>query len=200
VRTLVLVLALLGPVQQLDDDVRGAVQAARHAHRGWEAPMAFASSVGRPVVVAGGLLVVAIAEGTLVAGTARVALVAMAGANLIVESLKRLTFRARPDGEHRRSNAAFPSGHASTAAALAWALGRRWKRLAPLLWLFALWVAFSRMWLDRHWLTDVVVGMAIGMACGWAAWRWLPARARGERPGDTAAPADRRGARPGHRT
>lgn len=181
-RVLLLVLALFGPIEQLDRDVAGAVQHARRP--ALEGPMRFASQIGQPMVVIGGLVVVAVLEGTLGAGTARVALVALAGANLTTEALKRLTFRARPDGSHKRSNASFPSGHATSAAALAWVLGRRWRKAAPFLGLFALWVCYSRMYLNRHWLSDVVVGVAIGILWGWLAWRWLAPQAKRERPGE----------------
>lgn len=179
-KTLLLALALLGPVQQLDDDVAAAVQRARRP--ALETPMELATRVGQPVVVVGGLVVVAVLDGTLGAGAVRVALVALAGTNLTVEILKRVTFRMRPDGTRKRNNASFPSSHAANACALAWVLGRRWKRAAPLLWLFALAVCYSRMYLNRHWLSDVTAGAAIGMLWAWLAWRWLPPRARLERP------------------
>src|SRR5439155_12049188 len=88
--------------------------------------------------------------------------------NLIVEALKRLTFRARPDGEHDRNNASFPSSHTANAIGLAVVLSRRWRRLAPLIWLLAVLVAASRVYLDRHWLSDVVVGAALGLGCALA--------------------------------
>lgn len=187
-KSLLLALALLVPVQQLDVDVRGAVQSFRHAHPGGDRPMQLATDIGRPVIVAGVLIVAAIAEGNLGAGSVRVALVAIAATNLVVEGLKRITYRARPDGEHRRSNASFPSGHASTACALAYALARRWRRWAVPLWAFAAWVSFSRIWLNRHWASDVLVGAAIGILCAWSAWHWLTPRARQEKPGEEPPP------------
>ena len=88
--------------------------------------------------------------------------------NLAVEGLKRLTYRARPDGEHKRSNAAFPSSHAANAFALAAVLARRWRRAAPALWLLAALIAFSRIYLNRHFTSDAVVGSVIGLVGAWA--------------------------------
>jgi membrane-associated phospholipid phosphatase len=171
VRTLLLVLALWSPLQTLDESVRDAVQAARRP--ALERPMRWASDIGKPVVALSCLLAIAVFDAAAGPATARLALAALAGTNLSVEALKRLTFRARPDGEHKRSNAAFPSSHAANAFALAVILSRRWRRLAPLFLAGAATIACSRIYLNRHWLTDVVAGAALGSACAWAAARWL---------------------------
>lgn len=170
-KPLLLLLALLGPLQSLDDAARRAVQDARTpAGDRW---MRVATDLGKPVVVFGILLGVAAFDPVSGPATARLALAALLGTNLAVESVKRATFRARPDGEHKRSNAAFPSSHAANAFALAAVLARRWRRLAPLFLAVAVVVAFSRIWLDRHWTSDVVAGAALGVVVTWAAARWL---------------------------
>lgn len=187
-KALLLVVALFGPVQDLDRAAQAAVQGMRRP--ALETPMSMVTRVTKPVYVIGGLVVVAIVEGNLGAGTARTALIALAGANLVVEALKRLTFRARPDGEHRRSNASFPSGHSGSAFALAAVLARRWRRTAVPWFALATLVAFSRMYLNRHWLSDVVAGAAIGLAAAWAVYRWVPPRARHERPEESPPISD----------
>ena len=170
-KVLLLVLSLLAPVQSLDDAVRTAVQGTRAP--GMDRAMNVASDAGKPVVVFGILLAVAGFDPLLGPPTARIALAALLGTNLAVESVKRVTFRARPDGEHKRSNAAFPSSHAANAFALATILARRWKRWAPFFLVLAGAVAFSRIYLERHWLSDVIAGSLLGAACAWAAVRWL---------------------------
>ena len=187
-KVLMLVLSLLTPIQHLDHEVARMVQ--EHRRPALEGPFHTLNRVATPVNVIGGMVVIAIIEGTAGAGTVRVALVAMAGANLLVEGLKRLTYRARPDGEHKRSNASFPSGHAATAFALAWVLSKRWPRLVALFVPLALAIAFSRMYLNRHYLSDVAVGSLIGLGCGWAATRWIPPWAKRERPEDAPPIAD----------
>jgi undecaprenyl-diphosphatase len=63
-----------------------------------------------------------------------------------------------------------PSGHATTAFATAVAIGLVHRRLlAPLLVLASL-IAFSRVWLGVHYLTDVVAGAAIGSAVSLILW------------------------------
>lgn len=170
-KALLLVLSLLAPVQSLDETVRRAVQESRQP--GMNRVMKAATDIGKPVVVFGVLLAIAGFDPALGPATARLALAALLGTNLAVESAKRATYRARPDGEHKRSNAAFPSSHAANAFALAWILARRWRRWAPAFGLIAGTVAFSRVYLDRHWLSDVVAGALIGVLCAWAAARWL---------------------------
>ena len=69
---------------------------------------------------------------------------------------------------------AFPSGHtaASTAffAVLAFA---NWRIGAGLL-VLPLLIAFSRMYVGAHYLSDVVAAAVIGVVCGWIVIRWKP--------------------------
>lgn len=82
----------------------------------------------------------------------------------LTQAMKRTIRRDRPTGEC----CAFPSGHASatfaTAAVLERHLGLRgaWPTLA-----MAAYVAASRMHDNRHFLSDVIFGAALGTASGW---------------------------------
>ena len=177
-KVLMLTLALLSPIESLDWAIARGVQSARRP--ALEGVMHEATAFGRPLVVAGGLAIVLAVD--LAGGggwsTVRIAVAALAGTNLVVEGLKRAVGRARPDGERRRSNSSFPSSHAANAFALAWVLGARWRRAIPVFFALALLVAFSRMYLNRHFLSDVVVGALIGVVLSWVAARWLPLRRR----------------------
>jgi undecaprenyl-diphosphatase len=65
---------------------------------------------------------------------------------------------------------AMPSGHAASAFGAAVAVGLVHRRLhAPLLLLAAL-IGISRVWLGVHYLSDVLVGAAIGAAVAFAIW------------------------------
>ena len=78
--------------------------------------------------------------------------------------LKYSIRRDRPDGT---SGYAFPSGHASTTFATASVLEAHfgWKVGVPA-YALATYVAASRLHENRHYLSDVVFGAALGMAAG----------------------------------
>ena len=190
---LLLLLSLLGPVVQLDHAVRDAIQHGRRP--GFEAVMRGVSDAGRPATVFAGLFAIAFVDeaGGLV--TARAAMLALVPTNLAVEVTKYAVNRVRPDGDTRRRNSSFPSGHAANAMALAWMLSRRWPRARWALFGYAAVVSFSRMYLDRHFLSDVLVASLIGIACSMLVvrlWPALdPARRRESRIRTDAAPAAR---------
>jgi len=170
---LALIASLLAPIDSLDHEAQRVVQGWRRPPL--EAPARIVSRYGHVIVFAG-LAVVAVATGPAGPATSGVALAVLVPVNLAVEGLKRLVNRTRPDGEHRRSNASFPSSHAANAAALALVLSRRWRRLAPAFWAAAILVAGSRLYLNRHFLSDALAGVAIGVGLGWITLRWLQAR------------------------
>ncbi len=101
------------------------------------------------------------------------------GDKLLTEAIKQIVDRARPTIEAVAATLgpSFPSGHTSTAAA-SWAAfalvaGRWWGRpswptLAGAAVGIAVAVALSRVFLDVHWLTDVLGGLALG-------WAWFAA-------------------------
>jgi len=83
---------------------------------------------------------------------------------LLVEPIKFATHRARPDGSNHQS---FPSGHASVTFATATAIERHlgWK-YSVLGYTIASYVAMSRLHDNRHYLSDVVFGAAVGSIAG----------------------------------
>lgn len=174
-KTLWLAIALLGPIQTLDDTVQTWVQ--QHTRPALDRPARALTDVGKPWILGSALAGIALFDRAAGTATAGRALLVLVPTNAVVEGLKRLTFRARPDGEHKRSNASFPSSHAANAFALAGVLAWRWRRAAPAFYAFATAVALSRMVLNRHYLTDVVAGAAIGLGAAWLVDRFLAARA-----------------------
>jgi hypothetical protein len=82
----------------------------------------------------------------------------------IIHAMKYSIRRDRPTGEC----CSFPSGHAATAFAAASVLERHlgyraaWPTLA-----IATYVGTSRLHDNRHFLSDVIMGSAIGVATGW---------------------------------
>jgi hypothetical protein len=85
-------------------------------------------------------------------------------AEAIVQPLKYATRRERPDMSAKTS---FPSGHAADTFAFATALERHlgWKYATPA-YIFASYVAISRLPANRHWLSDAVFGSAVGIIAG----------------------------------
>jgi membrane-associated phospholipid phosphatase len=85
-------------------------------------------------------------------------------AQVITQAIKISVRRDRPDHSNKRS---FPSGHASSTFASATVLQRHlgWKAALPT-YTIASYVAISRMHDNRHHLSDVVFGAALGVAAG----------------------------------
>jgi len=173
---ILLLVGLFASLARLDHDLQSAVQEARRPEL--EPSMRLATRLGHPTLVLGGLLAIALFDAAAGPATVKLALLAVVPANAVVEAGKWSVNRQRPDGERRRANSSFPSSHAANAAALAWVLSRRWRRLAPGWWLLAALVAFSRLYLNRHYPGDVAAGAAVGALCAWLAARARPARAR----------------------
>jgi membrane-associated phospholipid phosphatase len=82
----------------------------------------------------------------------------------LTQGLKYATQRERPDGSGATS---FPSGHASATFAAATTLERHlgWRYVVPA-YVIASYVAVSRLPANRHWLSDVVFGAAVGIISG----------------------------------
>jgi membrane-associated phospholipid phosphatase len=102
--------------------------------------------------------------------------------------IKRMIGRARPYiGAHddpfnyapfiwRPDYSSMPSGHATTAAAAAIALGALWPRLRPLMWLYALTIMSTRVIINVHHPSDVLAGALVGVVGALMVRRWFAAR------------------------
>jgi undecaprenyl-diphosphatase len=94
---------------------------------------------------------------------------------LIANLLKRVIGRGRPDefdnvGAFSFQNIvnewnfqSFPSGHTTTAIALAFVVGFLWPRLFPLFFVIGAVVGISRVPVGMHYPTDVFGGLIVGM-------------------------------------
>ncbi|WP_245802108.1 phosphatase PAP2 family protein [Corynebacterium pacaense] len=91
--------------------------------------------------------------------------VAVGAANIISHVLKKVVDKQRPGASQlvEETNASLPSGHAVGAAAFAMVLTllvRRWWVSA--VWLLALLVGLSRVYVGVHWPSDILAGWALG--------------------------------------
>lgn len=82
----------------------------------------------------------------------------------MTQTLKYSVRRERPDGSDRHS---FPSGHSSATFAVATVLERHlhWRMSVPA-YLFASYVAMSRLHENKHFASDVAFGAAVGIIAG----------------------------------
>jgi undecaprenyl-diphosphatase len=104
-------------------------------------------------------------------------------ADLVALGLKAAVERPRPGTAIPQADPllgaggwSFPSGHAATAFAGAVALSYLWRRGAPLFFLLAAAIAFSRVYVGVHYPGDVLAGAALGTLVGlaWVAALRLP--------------------------
>ena len=95
--------------------------------------------------------------------------------------IKLVIHRVRPDDSLVAvSSGAFPSGHTTTAAALAVALAllfaRWWVWALAVVWVLAM--AFGRTYLFAHWLSDTAGGAMLGLSVALLLWAPLGSRLR----------------------
>lgn len=72
--------------------------------------------------------------------------------------------------------ASLPSGHTTTAFAMATFVALRFPQTAPVAFALAVVAGYSRMAVGAHYLSDVLAGAALGTTGAVLVWRWLRSR------------------------
>ena len=94
--------------------------------------------------------------------TGKLTFTSLAATAGVVSVLKWAVGRRRPEGRYERSNSSFPSAHAAAAGATTTMLAHRYPRYRPAYYALGASIAFSRIYLGRHYPSDVLVGWTIG--------------------------------------
>ena len=117
--------------------------------------------------------------------------VAIGAPSLFDTIIKRMIGRARPlvtgvadpyvfsPFKWTAEYASLPSGHATTAFAVAVAFGTLWPRGRTVLWVYALLIAVSRVVLTAHYPSDVLAAAAVGVVGALLVRRWFALRGLG---------------------
>lgn len=107
---------------------------------------------------------------------------------LFVTIVKRVIARARPPASGvidpflyglfvwRPDYASLPSGHSTNVFAALVAVGTIWPRLRPVMWIYALIIAASRIVIQVHYPSDVLAGAIVGTVGAWLVRDWFAAR------------------------
>jgi len=119
----------------------------------------FASGAGNILYLAAGIGLPLLSDGRDGRNHALRAADSLGTSVLLTEGLKALVREKRPDSNAHDS---FPSGHATAAFAIATAESSFHPKQAPLWFLGATLISYSRVRLHRHTVGDVAAGAAIG--------------------------------------
>jgi membrane-associated phospholipid phosphatase len=107
---------------------------------------------------------------------------------LVVSIVKRLIGRVRPSDlgpfhyvlfAWRPDYASLPSGHSTAAFAAAVAVGAVWPRARPVMWIYAVLIAASRIFIAAHYPSDVLAGAFVGISSALLIRRWFAERRLG---------------------
>lgn len=107
--------------------------------------------------------------------------ISIAASGAVVNLVKFIFMRARPNWQGaipEGSSFSFPSGHAATIGAVAIVCVLRWPKLLPLALAGVVLVGLNRIMSQNHHITDVIVGVALGMTSAlvvqWCWWKYQP--------------------------
>ncbi len=96
--------------------------------------------------------------------TGKLASAGFAETGVLVYALKTIVGRSRPNNSLEKDS--FPSGHSAFAFTIATITGKQYPFLRIPLYIAATGTSFARVYLGRHYPSDVIVGCLIGVLVG----------------------------------
>lgn len=95
----------------------------------------------------------------------KLAVLSFASSSFLTLGIKGMVNRERPNKEFTgRFNSSFPSGHMTNYFSVAHIFAKEYPRYSIYLYSFGLILGFSRIYLKKHYFTDVVSGMIVGIS------------------------------------
>lgn len=95
----------------------------------------------------------------------KLATISFLGGSLLSFGLKGIVNRERPNKEFTsRFNSSFPSGHMVNYFSIAHIFSKEYPKYRLYLYSFGLILGFSRIYLKKHYFTDVVAGIILGIS------------------------------------
>jgi len=125
---------------------------------------------GDPKTIMGLSLLVMAYGGDEPRTTGRLMSSAFIGSGLVVFGMKELVRRKRPL-ESELGNPSFPSGHTAFAFSMVTILGHQYPRWRIPFYVGAGLVGLSRIYLGRHYASDVMMGAVVGTITGTVVWQ-----------------------------
>ncbi len=94
----------------------------------------------------------------------KLAIVSFFSSSFLTWGIKGIVNRKRPNKEFtNRFNSSFPSGHISNYYSVAHLFAKEYPKYSIYLYSFGLLLGFSRIYLKKHYFTDVIGGIIIGI-------------------------------------
>ena len=155
--------AVVGGSSVADDQVQAHFK-GHNEHDGLARAGEISSYLSYGPVQAGVYIAGELSDNVKLSATGKKAMASLLGTQSIIQPLKYLTRRRRPDGSDRQS---FPSAGAGAASSIIPAVYHEYGLVpATVTAVSAAFIGFSRIYGNQHHLSDVLAGYAIGVGWG----------------------------------
>lgn len=95
----------------------------------------------------------------------KLAVISLSSSSFLTWGIKGIVNRQRPNKEFTsRFNSSFPSGHTANYYSVAHIFAKEYPQYSIYLYSFGILIGFSRVYLKKHYFTDVLAGALIGIS------------------------------------